>query len=196
MFKCLLMYFAIYINTDLHIIFLLPIDWLHHQESHNLCKSAILDWWPSVLKDEASSFIEGLVKLSLNSVLVQIFSIRTSWDVIEACPKYQSVNFCSHFLSLFNLYSQLYHSLVSWMVMNQKLHDLRGNHVIYHFVCDFVTPLGKLHERVSSRWLHRLKGTKKRTQPTVQWLKVVWICLGCLVDLHFNIQRNLSVVQM
>jgi hypothetical protein len=39
-----------------------------------------IDWWPSVLKD-------GLVKLSLNSVLVLIFSIRTSWDVIEACPK-------------------------------------------------------------------------------------------------------------
>jgi hypothetical protein len=37
--------------------------------------------------------IEGLVKLSLNPVLMWIFSIRMSWDMFEACPKYQSVSF-------------------------------------------------------------------------------------------------------
>jgi hypothetical protein len=40
--------------------------------------------------------IEGLVNLSLNSVLERIFSIGTSRDVLEACPKlkYWSINFC------------------------------------------------------------------------------------------------------
>ena len=39
------------------------------------------------VRSKASSSIEGLVKLSLNSVLAPIISIGTSRDVIEACPK-------------------------------------------------------------------------------------------------------------
>jgi len=46
------------------------------------------DQWGSVIyTDEASSSMEGLVKLSLNSVLAPFFSIGTLRDAIEACPK-------------------------------------------------------------------------------------------------------------